>query len=409
MHFRYIVCILSTVLLCYSNVSGQIAGKVLSNLELLSRPAADWQNTYNQSFRTRLPWVEKIEFRSETDRLMLSREEFLTRATFNGRSQRNAESNKLNSYANWKSEERDALWHPALKNAYMDLVSWHHHVLDLKILKEREILLNKEENLYNRLLQDGIETNLSDYLALQLEKKTLEFELENARAQWVESARHVGADTVQTALDALWIGPEQMNSVLDSLQMEDIRQTGSEMAYLDASEELIRSESRRIVDFVQLKYTVRDDLLLQNRFTVGVGLIIPWRGSANLKIQEISARREQLREKERAGKVQQSMEYRQLRKQFNASYVSWKQWQEIENDSSLQALKDKIMKSGRVDVEKLYDFDKEMLKRKELQYRDLRKMSEYYVALLHTTGALYKKPLINYLYGLQTPISQGNK
>jgi hypothetical protein len=409
MHFRNIVCILNTVLVSCLSLSGQTAGKVLSSFELLSRPAAAWQNTYSQSFRTRLPWVEKIEFRSETDRLLLSREEFLTRATFNGRSQRNAERNKLTTYATWKAEERDAFWHPALKNAYMDLVSWYHHVLDLKILKEREILLNKEESLYNRLLQEGIETNLSEYLSLQLEKKTLEFEIENARAQWMESALSVGADTTQADLDALWIGPEQMNAVLDSLQMEEIRQTGSEMAYLDASAELIRSESRRILDFVQLKYTVRDDLLLQNRFTVGVGLIIPWRGSANLKIQEISARREQLREKERAQKVQQSMEYRQLRKQFNAIYVSWKQWQEIENDPSLQALKDKIMTSGRVDSEKLYGFDKEMLKRKELQQRDLRKMSEYYIELLHTSGALYKKPLINYLYGLRTTLSEGNE
>jgi hypothetical protein len=409
MYFRNIICILSIFLMCYSFVSGQMAGKVLSNFEQLSMPAADWQNTYNQSFRTRLPWVERIEFRSETDRLMLSREEFLTRATFNGRAQRNAESNKLTKYATWKAEERDVFWHPALKNAYMDLVSWHHHVLDLKTLKEREILLNKEVSSYNKLLQEGIETNLSDYLTLQLEKKTLLFELENARTQWVESARILGADTVEAVFDAFWIGPEQMNAVLDSLQMEEIRQTGSEMAYLDASAELIRSESRRIVDFVQVKYTVRDDLLLQNRFTVGVGLIIPWRGSANVKIQEISARREQLREKERAQKVQQSMEYRQLRKQFNAIYVSWKQWQEIENDSSLRALKNKFMTSGRVDIEKLYDFDKEMLKRKELQQRDLRKMSECYIELLHTSGALYKKPLINYLYGLRTTLSQGNE
>lgn len=397
--------VFSYVLLTISNsLCAQIAGRALSNVSALSQPSSTWMVQLRKAENAGIPLVEKIEIRSETDRLLYSRQEFLTRATFNGFGQQKAEKNKLRSYATWKENERNSFWRPAILRTYKSLSEWHYSVLELQILESERSLMDKEDSLYAKMLQRGLEIDLNDFLEFKQEKIDFDIRQEKAYGQWLKAAKLVGADTSSLLGDVLWITPEQIISVLDSLPFYFNNNIIPEYNYLSSSARLIKAENQKLLDFVQARYTVRDDLLLQNRFTLGIGLLIPWRGSASLKLKEISMKQEQLLEEGRADSISSSIELLQLKDVLFNSYESWQKWREADDDQVWQSLKSKIISSGKADPVKLLRLERKSLHRKVSEIRELKKIWDTYIEILDISGALYARPLINYLYGNNIPV-----
>jgi len=388
-------------------MTAQTAGRALSSLSDLSQPSNTWIPQLHRAENAGIPLVEKIEFRSETDRLLYSRQEFLSRATFNGFGQQRAEKNKIRSYAIWKENERNSFWQPAILRTYKALSDWHYSVMELQLTETEKTLLDKEDSLYVRILESGRETDLTDYLEFQQEKRDHEINREAAYNQWLKATKIVGADTLSVSGDALWITPEKIISKVDTLSFAFKNEIIPEYNYLHSSAQLIRAENHKLLDFAQARYTVRDDLLLQNRFTLGISLLIPWRGSASLKLKEISLRQEQLLEEGRADSSNMHVEFMQLRDALFNSYITWQRWKDADSDPMWQALKNKIVASGKADPFKLLRLERKSLTRKATEIRELKKIWDTYIEILHVTGRLYIRPLINYLYGENIPVSSG--
>jgi hypothetical protein len=398
----------AVLLILSARLPAQVAGRALSSVSVMSQPSSGWTPVLRMAENTGIPLVDKMEMRSETDRLLYSRQEFLTRATFNGFGQQKAEKNKMRSFAIWKENERNGFWRPAILRTYRLLSDWHYSALELQLLDSERASLDREDSLYTRILQSGRETDLMDYLELKQEKMDCKIRYESAYNQWLKAAKLVGADTTMIAGDALWITPDKMVAITQSIPLTFNNDIIPEYNYLTSSAQLIRAENRRILDFVQARYTVRDDLLLQNRFTLGIGLLIPWRGSASLKLREISLRQEQLLEEGRADSTHIRLEFMQLRDAFFNHYSSWQKWKEAENDTSWQALKDKIVASGKADPIKILRLERKAMQRKAAEIRELKKIWDTYIDILHLSGVLYSRPLTNYLYGSNIPVFIGN-
>ena len=149
----------------------QEAERTLAKVVSLYQPEEEW----NESFRTvqnlSLPWLEKVEFRSELDRLLFSRQEFLARASFQLPSIRRAEVNRLKSYTAWKTSERNTSWFPVLLQTYQSLVNFQGSTLEVKGLQNEYLLLMKEDSLYRQILGSGREADIPDFIGLQSSAK----------------------------------------------------------------------------------------------------------------------------------------------------------------------------------------------------------------------------------------------
>ncbi|MCE2789624.1 MAG: hypothetical protein LW630_06885 [Saprospiraceae bacterium] len=385
----------------------QEAERTLAKVVSLYQPEEEW----NESFRTvqnlSLPWLEKVEFRSELDRLLFSRQEFLARASFQLPSIRRAEVNRLKSYTAWKTSERNTSWFPVLLQTYQSLVNFQGSTLEVKGLQNEYLLLMKEDSLYRQILGSGREADIPDFIGLQSEIQDVLSQLTIARRRWIEYARLVGADTLVPKPDLYWLSPEQMKAVVDSVGIGRNSSADGEIDYLEASFRLARAESKRWLDFVQTRYIVRDDLLLQNRFSVGVGLIIPWNGSTRLKLADLQFRQIQLKEEERANSFWRTKRIQQYKADFASSFAAFEILSGQQEDGNIQSLKLKYLQSGKLDPVKWLRMERYELRRNATILKELQRLWKTYIDIMDVSGMMYHPPFINYLYGKTIPMESG--
>jgi hypothetical protein len=397
------VCLRRMVYLMFFLANGsaysQVVSNALSGIVRQLQPSEKWSFAGDQAANARFPLIERVEMRTELDRLLFSRQEYLTRATLHGFGQGKAEKRKMRAFIDWKSEARRDDWHAVIYNMYSSLIDWHYAVSVYQGLEEERALLQQADSLFTRYLEEGREIDLVDYTSLKQELLDVQADLAISKVRWQNAARAVGADTLQATPDPFWMGPDQMALLLDTLEMKVDALLAAEIAYLDASAAVLHAETGRWLDFVQARYTIRDDLLLQNRFSIGFGFVFPWKGSSIVKGKEIAFRKEQLTEESRSSRFLREEELALVKSKFSASYLACNQYKNLLKDASLDELKDRIQKSGKVEPIKWLLLKRNALKRKAVWHKELHLMWEYYIKALHLSGHMYVEPWMNYLYG----------
>lgn len=385
-------------------LNAQGTGKILSSTLSSTMPGQNWTDSYLNLQRSNLPLFQKIEVRSELDRLLYSRQEYLARATFNSLRQRRSEENKMRAYATWKSSEQTDSWRPVILQAYKSILTLQSLAVEVQITDQLLQLANRKDSLYQVIAGSGREIDLASYIELKQEMQELEIQRRFLIEKWKALAAILDTDTTMLSPDIQWCSIDQLETVIDRLKLLPETTTALERDYLDASASVLRADSRRWLDFVQARYTVRDDLLLQNRFSLGVGLTIPWNGSTGIKTRDIAFRKEQITEEARARDTFRVKRLAQYRQNFNNALKSYRLFRQYQKDSAMNALKEKYLSSGKADPLKWIDIQRREIKRLSREHQDWQTLWELYIDILDVSGALYKSPFINYFYGPDVPI-----
>ncbi len=395
------------LILLHTLCTAQEAERVLARVVSAFAPQQEYIESFQTVQQLSLPWLEKVEVRSELDRLLFSRQEYLARASFQLPSIRKAEINKLKSYTAWKMEERNTSWFPVLLQTYQSLVDVHTNAMLVTDLQQEYLLLMREDSLYRQILGAGREADIPDFIGLQSEIQDVGNQMFIARRRWKEYARLIGADTLMPTTDIYWLSPSQMKSIVDSVGIIRNSAVNGELDYLDASARLVRAESRKWLDFVQSRYTVRDDLLLQNRFSVGIGLVIPWNGSARSKLADLQFRQSQLKEEENAGISWRNQRLQQHKAEFASSYAAIEILSGRKEDGNIRDVKMKYLQSGKLDPVKWIRMERYEIRRKATIQKELQRLWKSYIDIMDVSGLMYQFPLVNCLYGRMLPRESG--
>ncbi|MBK7632935.1 MAG: hypothetical protein IPJ13_00650 [Saprospiraceae bacterium] len=94
-------------------------------LDAINHPSVKIENRSGEDIflmKSKVPFIEKIEFRTETDRLLTSRQEFLARTSFNGFQQKKAENDKYLKLVTWKANKMNEVRHEMLTERYLDIL-----------------------------------------------------------------------------------------------------------------------------------------------------------------------------------------------------------------------------------------------------------------------------------------------
>ncbi|MBK7632934.1 MAG: hypothetical protein IPJ13_00645 [Saprospiraceae bacterium] len=263
----------------------------------------------------------------------------------------------------------------------------------------------RREKLSEDMLANGLSPDLAEYIKIKESIPLTKANMQDSKDALLILSKKFGIDNNlvfnttniididQAALMIRKIVPDFENHIY-------LNDFNDENDYLHSVLNAEKAQAAKIIDFAQIKYTVRDDLLLQNRFSVGVGFLIPWKGSSGLKQNEIRIKQNILLAEKEVKKLKLVSDFENNKNKFEQKYRQYQMFTDIINDPSIKKLKEQIMISGRIDPMKAVELEETNIeigyKINALKYEIL----ELYIRILSNAGDLYSLPYKNYLHPL---------
>lgn len=355
-----------------------------------------------ETYDDKLPILEKIDARTEFDRLLTSRQEFMLRTSFNSLRQRKAEYQKHQSSLQLYSTKAITRTNEILAKRVENILDWVETKEQMDFQEKYNNYLLEKEALISNILAAGEAIDLEDLISIkeqilenQLKSNTLKLKKKNI----CESLK-INEGTIIN-LDQ-WPSVSQILSIVNGLtpvieKHPDIIELDAEYRYLNMDLQTEKAKSQKIVDFAQAKFTVRDDLLLRNKFSIGMGFTIPWIGSYRIKKQENLIKQEDLTNKNAIRKIELINEFETLKSEINREAQSYQLWKNLSSDGTLLMLKNKIVNSGRMDPIKIPELKKRALDIETKILEHQHAIYKLYAELLEISGKLVDRPYRNYL------------
>lgn len=341
-----------------------------------------------------LPGVDEINLRTETDQFNLSRQEYALRVMFN----------------NWgagKSYKSEKAWLIAkieadkglygselLLSRYMDLVELYHHILKTEIYRQDSIFADSMiRATVNNILADQ-NNDVDDLLNWEERKAAAQQKLLEERS----SASLLQSYTGFSSFDwSNWPDISFMKTVLKQYSFEGLSPVLSKAFEADSMLladrwAVSRKNDHRLLDYAQLRYSRRDNLLFQDEFSIGLGFRLPYKGTQKKQSNDFRIELLELQQEKAMELAEKGDAINDAMKKFNLLLIQWNAMASSENLPASVNL-------SNPEVLRVYTMEKKKrgienaAKRLDLQ----KKITEQYLQTLYLQGEMEKSPCINYL------------
>ena len=369
---------------------------------LLKQNEVDFLNNTSHD----LPWVEKVEFRTRTNEFEPSQQEYVFRLSPHSPRERKSQQKYHNTNTRLHETTQALSIERSLKERYeliIDLM-YYEELLDkkkaLKLVYEDKINVLKKSVLHigadiNDLIDEEETFNSleRDIFIIKGKLKSIQREMK-LRVEKKE-------DIQINVEDVLGIDEVKLLSI-DFFEIKTVEHLGlalqqDKVELIQNEYELEDAERRNMFRFVEAKYEGKTDDIFREKFSVGIGIRLPLKGAAKLKLNELkleqlkAENKKQLLEtslKNEKGKLIEELqnllkEYDLISSQKEESQASFsmEQYGNLADASAYTLLK-----------------IKENLFRKDLQLSKVKyKIYDQYIQLLHLSGKIGALPLRNYL------------
>ena len=224
------------------------------------------------------PWLQRLELRTESNEFKLRQEEYLFRITFN-----NFLALKYpNQLQSIKKRQLQFEIREFQSNQLFQLYKQIHKLYELdttiKILKIRIGLLQKLKSVYNLQISERQES-VEDYIQTEIELSEADFKLVDLENQFKELNQRYNISASTEALlpklpdlENLYyyaehqIIPQNPDSIKLHFQMQK-----EELEYNQK-----KAESNQVLEYIQSRYNANPEDLFTEKFSVGIGIRIPY-------------------------------------------------------------------------------------------------------------------------------------
>ena len=355
----------------------------------------------------RLPLLESIDLRTESDRFELQRQEYLARFSLNGLSRIHQEKVVQESTVDLAfTDERIAL-HKALKERYELLLS--NYLLEREILLhtslrqvyrdkitvlDRMVALNNDADV-EESIRTEYDSDVTEARLLELEQKykmarlTLQQQAGLADNNWtLDTSNLMAAQELLPKIEKLSLGePEH----------PDLAKKSARAALAVSELRLENARSRQMLDFVQFRYADKINDPWNYDVSLGIGIKIPYKGSSRIKSAAFA-----IEENDNLN------EYQLLRTQLNIRiFAAETQLSALAERQSRAAQKiadtkawltpERIRLMSTDGPLALLRYQELLLKRELLLLNIEQSMYENYLDVLDASGQLSNQPIQNFL------------
>jgi hypothetical protein len=242
-----------------------------------------------------MPVIDKMEFRTESDRMDFDRQEFLFRMSFNKGQARKVQDEITQNNIKLYETKAHLLDENELEKRYELIVDWHYGMMELKRLEEKKILLEDQRTIYQKMMANALVIDINDLLKTEESLQELERDaakLEHLKVYAIQQLLPDEKEPTNCELAAAsWISIQTMQNVLNEneglpannlkLALQQVEVDYSQLEY-----NMEKAEANKILDFVQLKYTRREKLEVYRQLSLGLALNIPTKSAARVKLNK---------------------------------------------------------------------------------------------------------------------------
>lgn len=393
---KVLICSFFLLLGCYS-LSGQ--QKLTSDAFLQGRWTALnsllGAESGGDSFRS--SWLNKIDFRTETDEFNIDRQQYLLRVSPSTGKIRKAQSQLHQEYLNEATLEKEKYKENQVQKAYQDWLEMYEKTQRLSL--ERAILevISDEQVVIQKLAAASI-TSAKEVAEIQQEINELKIDIY----------------THENELNLLY-GPNEEIDFSDLIPLETIRQKITldsdlsrplvdqarvqKMNKVEAELQLERAEKSQYFDFFQVQYSGPHRDVWEEKLSLTLGFTIPFSSDRKLKMQALNIEKESLKQEQQ---IVQKLQQQKVAQQLNTIQLLFKKWdfiQSLNNQSGAEAQELAQRENAESIATPLWQLSQ---KAEELKnnYKELdTEVAIYkaYIRLLDLTAILYQQPFTNHL------------
>lgn len=334
-----------------------------------------------QSFPNRWNWVDKFDIRTEYDRLQSGRQQFLLRTNFNSFFRKKHEKTKFNAITSKKMADITLLKYEYLYEKYTRIISLLKKQADTQIKSTQIQLFKSVDSLYYKQLSAGEKIDLADYIKNREKVTTLEKENLESKLFIQDELNRFKVSTSDSIIIRNLISAKNMsntvsNLIINEIDHPEISRENFDINLYNSELQIEKAKNNKILDFTQLEYTRRSDLLLENRFSIGVGLSIPWYGSSSYRYQSILYKQADAKFEHQLTKLELNRKLEDKRAEFEKNYQIYLLYNNQNELTSWADMKSKIEKSGRLDPIEIL-----LIKQYEIDNKE--KIHDLYYTLLY--------------------------
>ena len=361
---------------------------------------------YQRQTSTRLPFLDQVSLRTETDEFRLARQRYTTRFSVNGLLEKRQYRKWMQTSIQVAETGREDRFLSALYDRYNDLADYYAIVRTIPIQQQLLVVYNDKLKVLETLAASDVETDLKEMMQTEYELDELLVRIQKNTTHQAHLEQHFGALMYSSAPSPIdtagWMSPQKMferlNGIVDSsITTPDLLEKEAKIAQIKAEYALENARSHQMLDFIQFRYADKFEDPFRFDASVGVGFTLPYNGTRTAKKhllsieqhtaeQELNALRNQVKEA--------------VHDNWQSLQNAWQQYQLL-NTQIQQAEKRyataQIATLGPNGVEALLQLRELQLKR-QLKLRETEnEIREQYLEILFLSGRLSEKPLINYL------------
>lgn len=361
---------------------------------------------FQRQTSTRLPLLDQVSLRTETDEFRLARQRYATRFSVNGLLEKRQYRKWMQTSIQVAETGREDRFLSALYDRYNDLADYYAIVRTLPIQQQLLVVYNDKLKVLETLAASDVETDLKEMMQTEYERDELLVRIQENATQQAHLEQHFGAlmyISTPTPIDtAGWMSPQKMferlNGIVDSsITTPDVLEKEAKIAQIKAEYQLEKARSHQMLDFIQFRYADKYEDPFRFDASISMGFTLPYNGTRNAKknllsIEQHSAEQELLALRNQVKEAVQE-NWEALNNTYQQHQLLHSQIQQSEKRYATAH----IATLGPDGVEALLQLRELQLKRQLKLQATEDNIREQYLEILFLSGRLSEKPLINYL------------
>lgn len=357
-----------------------------------------------QSYK--LPFLEKIDFQTETDRFDWQRQEFRARTSFNGWEEMRSLKQQKEANVQKEQAERTVLFKDVLYDRYALLVEYRFEQAALKMYHQMFNVFADKRDVLQKMAKLSTDFNIEDLIkaedaAFDFQQKTLQSEGAIRNINQFLKRTFNTSDSLQ--LDTTdWIPLSKIRLLVSELPTTAeknpiLTYQQAAIGVVQSDYNLEKSQTKKIIDYAQIRNRARNKDALVREWSVGVGIAIPYRGSSKIELNNIAFKRLEAENKLKNLQTNFDLEIFNLQQDLDLIFKEYDFVEKQVNESqTLYALDHYANIQGSPPIVLLRM--KELVLKRQAQLISLEHLAfQKYIKWLDLTGKLSEMPLQNYL------------
>jgi len=404
--FRSIL--LLAFLMNWSFVQGQI-----STTDILASAKTDGIFLLENQLKTsleaqpqKLPFLEKLEFRTEFNEFDLRRQEYAVRISPHSPGQRKQQNNLYNTTLQIADAETKLRFFSALEDRYTLLIAARFSELFRELSSELVLVLEDEKTVIENQLKLGINDDFSRLIDMEEELQEEAFSILELEQLKRKTERQIEDWLQQSTSEIDWsnfISIEKVRAQIATIDESSIAFhpaiiRGEMRTNFSLQEAIVEREKKKnLLNFLQVRYGDNPNDLRQERFSIGAGVFIPTKTASTLKIKEIEM--EQLEAANDVQKDRVELKENQANLKNELEFL-FEQWDLMKNQLRTYQEKyapEKLLQLGITKPTVLLKTKERIIKKLMLIQKTELDIFEKYIELLATSGKMMEVPLRNFL------------